>query len=76
MRHIAPPVAASPDNWLNAVARLVPVSPNRPAKFGGSAPPLLNKPLIEVATFTWFWFRPFTDFPSAAVRFRNTSFAP
>ena len=48
------PVAASPESSDSALARLPPVRPNTLAKPGGSAPPLLKKSLIALATFCWF----------------------
>ena len=53
-----PPVAASPESWLNALPRLLPVRPNTLTKPGGSAPPLLKKLLSAVATLRWLTLRP------------------
>jgi hypothetical protein len=44
------PVAASPESWLSALARLPPVNPNTLTKPGGSAPPVLKKVLSAPAT--------------------------
>jgi hypothetical protein len=44
-------VAASPESWLSALARLAPVSPKMVTKLGGSVPPLLKKLLSALVTF-------------------------
>jgi hypothetical protein len=75
-----PPVAASPDNKVSALARLAPVRPKIFTKAGGSAPPLLKKALSAFATLSWLPLNP--PVPSAlgpppkfAVRFRIASVA-
>ena len=50
-RDLLAPVAASPESCESALARLLPLNPNKDTKAGGSAPPLLKKLSIALATF-------------------------